>query len=208
MKQKIFLLLGVLIAFSTFASQKVEANYLYGVAQPSRQIIVDKKLKPMTSGNWADNLSLSEVTFTAEDKIDFKLIVKNSGQVELQKVKVIDYLPEDVNFISGTEGYHLQDHQVEWEIEKLQAGEEKELTLQVAVVKSDQLPEADNYCVTNRVRVEAESGESDEDLAQFCLETRILGAKELPEAGAELVLGTVTSLALAGTGLFLKKFKN
>ena len=208
MKQKIFAITIFLTAMFVLAVPKVNANYLYGTAQPSRQIIIDKKLKPVANGDWADNLSISEVAFVAEDKIDFKLIVKNSGEEELANIKVIDFLPEYVNFVSGTEGYHLENRQIEWEIDKLNPGDEKELTLQVAVAKSDQLPEADNYCVTNRVRVETGTGESDEDLAQFCLETRILGAKVLPEAGAELVLGAVASLALAGVGLFLKKSKN
>lgn len=208
MKQKIFAITVFLTAMFVLAAPKVNANYLYGVTQPSRQIIVDKKIKPINSGDWAENLSLSKVAFVAEDKIDFKLIVKNSGEEELTKIKVIDYLPEYANFVSGSEGYQLNDGQVEWEIEKLQPGEEKEFTLQVAVAKSDQLPEADNFCVTNRARVEVETGENDEDLAQFCIETRILGAKVLPEAGAELVLAAVASLALAGTGLFIKKFKN
>lgn len=204
MKQKILILTALLLASLGLVARGADA-YIYENGAPSRQIIIDKKVKPDEWTEWYDNLSSDVVVFTADDKIDFKVLIKNSGENDLSNIEVIDYLPDHVNFVSGPEGAIREGREVKWTIDHLNPGEEKEFTLQVQVVKSENLPEYDLFCVVNRVKATAESGESDEDTAQICVETRILGAAIQPEAGAELWLLASSLLGISGLGLVLSR---
>ena len=62
-----------------------------------------------------------------------------------------------------------------------------------------------NFCTDNYAKAESETGEKDEDWAKICLETRVLGAVEQPEAGAGLIYGALAGLGLTGLGAFLKR---
>lgn len=184
-------------------TKEVKADYMYGEGEASRQIIVDKKLKPVSWSKWYDNLSLNDFSFSAEDLVDFKILVKNSGEAELDNIEVIDILPGSVNYLFGASGYNKDNHQLAWNIDRLNPGEEKEFKLRVQVVKAGELPQGGAFPVVNRVKVTANTGETDEDTAQFYLKGR---AEVLPEAGINLVLGTILALGIAATGFLGRKF--
>lgn len=204
-KQKILSLTILTALFWGSITQKAGANYMYGNGEPSLQITVDKEVKPESWSGWHDNLSLDEYAFYADDKVDFKAIVKNTGEDDLNNIKVVDYLPDYVNFVSGPEGASQDGREIKWTIDHLNPGEEKEFTLRVQVVNRDELDGRSGFCVTNRVKATAESGQWDEDTADFCLEEKVLGA-QLPEAGANLALGMAAALTAIGAGLLTRKF--
>lgn len=200
----IFLYLLVIVCM-ILAAPFVWANYQYGGEVPERQIIIDKKIKAVNKGGeWVDNLFAEEFTYVASEKVDFRVVVKNSGEEDLNNIKVIDYLPGEVYFVSGPGEYKADGHQAEWTIDHLNSGEEKEFYLEARVVESEKLVSRDPFCMLNRVRAEAETGESDEDTAQLCVETRILGV-ELPPTGINLVLPGFLAVSISTLGLFLKK---
>ncbi len=76
--KKLFLFLTILIIF--LSQTAVVGAYEYGGGEPSRQIIIDKQLKPSRWEAWEDNLIASEYNFVAGEKIDFKIVVKNTGR--------------------------------------------------------------------------------------------------------------------------------
>lgn len=205
MRSKILLPAVLSLTLLILASGQARASYLYGNGEVSRQIVVDKQVKPEAWGDWKDNLSSEIYTFVAEEKVNYKLVVKNTGEEDLSQIKVIDYLPDYISFESATEGHSRDGSQVQWAIDKLSPGEEKTFELMAKIADSNTLSGKSNFCPTNRVRAEAESGENDEDTAQICLETRILGAEKAPETGAELVWGIVAALGLTVGGLAIKK---
>jgi len=205
MKNRFALSVLLVIILFLLSGRKVDADYMYGNGEPSRQITVDKKVKPVSWQDWSDNLSSNEVVFTAQDLVDFKIIVKNSGENDLSNIEVIDYFPNYVNFIFGPGDYKEDGHKLEWNIDHLNPGEEKEFKLRVQVVKSGKLPNSNTFCIANKTTVKAETGEYDEDTAQFYIETRILAAR-LPDSGSDIVLGTIISLVLASIGILARKF--
>lgn len=206
-KQKILLTPLMVVAGLGLLTPKAEACYMYGNGEPSRQIIVDKQVKPDRWNDWKDNLSADAYLFQSDDRVDFKVRVKNTGEDDLDNVEVIDYLPDYVDYVSGPGGATRDGNQVKWNAGHFNPGEEKEYTLQVEIVESNLLEGKGNFCVVNRVRVEAESDESDEDTSEFCIEGtegKVLGVK-LPETGASLALGMIASLTVAGAGTFIKR---
>lgn len=205
MKQKIFLLTTLAVALFGFTTRNAKANYMYGNGEPSRQIVIDKQVKPDNWSEWYDNISIDKYVFIADDIIEFKIVVKNSGEDDLTNVEVIDYLPDFVNLISAPAGYTQDGQEIKWNAGHFNPGEEKEYFLTVQVVDSEQLEGKGGFCITNKVQTQAETGEWDEDTAEICIESRILGATEMPEAGAEVAIGVLASLALAGIGALTKR---
>lgn len=186
------LLVTSLIILLLAASARDVSAYMYNGDEEPRQIVVEKSVQ--------DNR-----IFVANDQITFPIVVKNSGSEALTNIQVVDYLPGFVNFLSGPEGAIQDGQEIRWLIDRLEPGEERRFEIRVQVVNSAALADRGDFCLTNRVRVTAESGEWDEDVVEFCLETRVLGAEILPEAGADLALAGAASLALTSLAIFLKK---
>ncbi|MFH1601676.1 MAG: hypothetical protein ABIB61_01835 [Candidatus Shapirobacteria bacterium] len=203
MIKKLFIFSLLLVAGLSLSAKKAEADYIYGETEISRKILVDKKLKPVSWTSWYDNLSLNEYAFSGNELIDFKVIVKNTGSNDLQEIKIVDYLPGSVNYIFGGQSFDEDNHQINWEIDSLSPNEEKEFKFRGQVIKPDELPISGSLPVINRVRAESNTGEADEDTAEFYLQAE---AKELPEAGINLALGTILGLGTASFGLLARKF--
>lgn len=205
MKNKVFpIILSVIILFCLAA--KSARAYVYEDGGVERKILVDKKIKVVNQSDWEDNLSADEVAFAAEEPIDFKIMVKNSGDDDLENIIVTDYFPRYVSFVFGLGTYNENEHKLEWTVDHLNPDEEKEFKIRVAIVEANQLPMSNaTFSVVNKARAVAASGETDEDTAQFFIETRILAAR-VPEAGTNIVLGTVIALVAAGTGIIARKF--
>jgi len=184
-------------------TKEVRADYMYGETEISRKILVDKKVKPISWDTWYDNLSLNDYAFSAQDLVEFKVIIKNTGSNDLEEIKVADTLPGSVNFVLGDGNYQKDNHQVTWEIDHLSPNEQKEFKIRAQVTKIDELPTEGTFPIVNRVRAESKTGEADEDTAQFYLKGQ---AQQLPEAGINLVLGTVLALGATATGLLGRKF--
>jgi len=202
-KKIIVLTISILIFVGNAA--KVEANYMYGAPEEPRQIVVDKKVRSTKDNVWYDNLSASDVSFVADDKVDFKILVKNAGSTNLNNIKVVDTLPNLVTFVGSPGTYFPNTRQVEWQIDTLKPGEEQSFEIQTKVVSSDVLRNQSSGCLTNSVNVKAESGESDQDTAQFCVETKILGA-QIPVTGFDAIWGILAGVIASTAGIFLKKF--
>jgi len=203
MIKKLFFFSFLLIAGLAFFTKNARADYMYGNGEVTRQIIVDKKLKPVSWSKWYDNLSINDISLEAEKLVEFKILVKNSGEGDLADISVADTLPGSVNYLFGAGEYKKDNHQVEWKIDHLNPGEEKEFKLRVQIIKSEQLPEGGSFPVVNRVKVIANTGETDEDTAQFYIKGRV---EQLPEAGINLALGTILALGAAATGFLGRKF--
>jgi uncharacterized repeat protein (TIGR01451 family) len=190
-------LFAVLVLSAGFA----RANYLYGAQAPAEQVIIDKQIKG-PNGDWLDNISAEEYGFVASEAVDFRIRVKNSGESDIANISVIDYLPSELFFATGPSGQALK-----WGIDLLEAGEEREYFIQAQVVDSETLAGRGGFCVLNRAKVENETGETlDEDTAQLCIESRVLGAK-LPETGVNAVFGLGLALAIAGLGLIILRLR-
>lgn len=189
-------------AFCAFSSVHSVNGYMYGEEQPARQLVVDKQLKSSSTNEWQDNLPASQIVLKEGDLVDFKIIIRNSGDEELKNITVTDELPSFLSFIFGPAQPNDQ-NQLSWQIESLAAGEEKSFTIRTKISGTESASQEGTFCLMNKALASAESGEGDEDTASFCL----VGAKKLPKAGSyNLAIGTIIASIIAGLGIFLRKF--
>jgi len=196
----IYHLIIVLAAF--IFSVRSANSYMYGEEQPTRQLIVDKRVRTSTVGDWQDNLPASQVVLKEGEMIEFEITVKNSGDQELNQIQLVDYLPSYLNFIFGPNQPNDQ-KEVNWVIDQLAPGEEQRFRIRAQISGSDSVVNEGTFCLLNRVRAEAETGEADEDTASFC----IVGAKKLPQAGSQnLAVGTLIASLIGAVGITLRKF--
>ncbi|PIU02276.1 hypothetical protein COT66_01050 [Candidatus Shapirobacteria bacterium CG09_land_8_20_14_0_10_49_15] len=202
MKQKFFALTILLIVFLSLAGV-VQAE-MYGEEALAKQIVVDKEVKFPGKTDFQDHLTASQATFVADNEVEFRLIVKNSGEETLKNIEVFDYLPDDINFTACSDDCEWKGKQLQWKIGELKAGEGKQFNIRAKVAGGEQIKGKGLFCITNWAKARAESGHQDENGSQFCIDARILGAA-IPEAGFNFLAAAAAAALLGGAGLFLKK---
>ena len=205
MNKNIFLTIGLAISIFGLTTKGVSANYQYGDSESHRQIIVDKKIKSIDQNYWSDNLSSDNILFTAEELVFFKIYVKNTGDETLKNITLIDYIPQYTKHILSDGDFKDTENRTDWTIDQLDPGQEKEYFLRVQVKDINSLPQGDILVSINKAKVTTESGESDEDTAQFPISTQILAAK-LPEAGGSNLLKIIAAAIVGGIGVIARKF--
>lgn len=184
----------------------------YEEEEVPRQILVDKTIKNPITLEYLNNLDSSLVLFAADNLVDFKVKVKNTGDEELKNIEVKDTLPPYVIFQSGPGSYDSGSRILTWKIDELDPGQESIFDIQVKVVPASQLPQGGTTCVINWVEAKAETGEYDTDNSQFCIEARILAKVTpavTPDTGIDpqLALQALGCLSLIGAGLKLRKYR-
>ena len=205
--KKIFLTIGLATLMFGLSVANVSA-YQYGDDDSGRQIIVDKKIKAVGQDYWHDNLYQDDILLTAEDLVFFKIFVKNTGDETLHGVTLIDYLPNYTNYILSDGTLNESENRTEWSIGDLSPGQEKEYYLRVQIENSENLPDGideDPYISINRAKVDTNTGESDEDTAEFPIATNIL-ATTLPETGGNQLLKIIAAALIGGIGVIARKF--
>ena len=202
------ILFSILIASLVLVAPKVALADNYEEEEGPKQILVDKTIKNPITSEYRNNLDSSVVVFTANDLVDFKVRIKNTGDEKLTNIKVIDTLPPYVIFQSGHGDYDSAARTLTWYIGELESNQESTFDIQVKVVPADQLPRGGTVCVVNKAEAWAETGEYDYDTSQFCIETRIL-AEEVPVTGIDpqLALQATACLMMMGMGLKLRKYR-
>lgn len=123
--------LGALMGFSLMSGSAL-AQYTSESAN-NPVIVVDKKIRPINSEKFWDNLSSEQKTFGEGDQIEFLINVSNKGNSNLTNIKVVDYLPKFLTlmFFPGTK--NLSENKVETTIDNLNPGESKEFTIRARI---------------------------------------------------------------------------
>jgi len=188
----------------------------YGTPGKQQSITINKTVAAgeSTKGGqqvFVDNLTASDQRFSAGDTITFHLQVKNTADALLSDVKVTDFLPAHVDFVSG--GSLRTDNSVVIDAGDFQPNEEKNFTVKVRVKPQDQLPQDKGViCELNKAEVKTGSLH-DQDTAQFCIEKQVSGVpgapsipQKVPSTGPELgLLLFAGELAGLTAGVYLKK---
>jgi uncharacterized repeat protein (TIGR01451 family) len=176
----------------------------YGTGEEERQVIIDKKVKPVNSDKWYDNLPQVNTAFAPEDLVDFKIILKNSGDVDLENLNIIDNLPDYVKPIFNPGEYKEDEKKITWTIKKISTGETQEFNIRVQIGKAENISQTKPFCLVNKAGVQKDGQELDNDTAQFCIEPRIL-AKTFPETGFNMVFATLVALVTVAAGVLIRK---
>jgi len=187
----------ILVIIIFLAATKVGADcgsYIYGGACQVGGLLLDKQVKKADSDLFVDNLGPSDAKFIPGQEVSFKLIIKNTGNQDLDKVTVTDTLP---NFLISADS---KTNNLSFNIQNLKSGKAEERVIKARVVAGENLP-ADKslLCPTNWAQVV--SGDlSDSDTASFC----IANVTGLPSTGINpTILAAI--IGLGASGIFLIK---
>lgn len=177
---------------------------VYGATCPSGQLAVDKKIQNPKNGEWVETLNANEITFTANQEVNFRIEVKNTGSTNLSSVAVQDRLPDYVTFTTGTGSFDVNTKVLSWTIDTLNAGESKIFFVKADVKAQSELPQAAITCLTNSAKASKDSLLAT-DTAGFCLQTpnaaKVFPAEQLPKTGLPLVAWSLVGFLPAGLGL-------
>jgi hypothetical protein len=189
-----------------FGDRRCEQMYGGGEVCYEGEILIDKTVKNPSSGNFVDNLSVSDYLFSNDNEVVFHLRVKNTGDEKLSTVEVKDIFPKYsdnvyVDFVSSDEGSWDSGSRT-WTVEfnDLEPGDYRDFEIKGKMVLNNEV--TGTYCMTNTGRAESDDKE-DEDTAQVCEGKEVKKAEKLPEAGPEdgqIILAS--SLGFLGLGLF------
>lgn len=204
------LAIGFVLGINEREAYGAECTPIYGGGEVCPKVaiaFIDKAVFNPFTDRFVDNMTESDMRFSPQDIVTFRLIIKNTGEVTINSVTIKDTFPNFVNFLSGI-GKH-ENGLVTIDVGDLGPGETREFILRGQVVPENQLPDRNLICpVINhaemRGEVDAEIVVS--DTSQLCIEKKVLGveAKALPAAGAGSLLLLTSSLTTAG--IFLRKF--
>jgi len=169
----------------------------YGGETAQGKVLVDKLVRNPQTGEYVDNLGLSDPKYFAENAVFFKIVVQNTGSSTLSSIKVEDILPPYVSYVSGGD-YNEHSRITVFTFKEVQPGERRSEILQVKAYPEVKLPGAKTIvCPTNKVIAYSVEDGTDEDTAQFCIEKRPM-ASRVPETGdpmgLALAIGAIPTL--------------
>lgn len=188
----------------------------YGNTPCPQNVSVNKQIRNPITGAYVENLLSGDATYSPRSEVVYSLKISNSSNATMSSVLVTDTLPQelkdgkvvDPNQVVE-ENYNGSSRVLTFKINDLKAGETRDIVIKATVVDSIQAPEGkDKKCeVKNHVKVEAAGQTGDEDTAELCIQTQVLGKSTLPKAGVEDVLPMLPfmGMGISGVMLLLKK---
>lgn len=188
-------------------AQTCTNQYGAAVACQPTDLIINKEVKNPATGVFVENLSSTDPTFSPGSEVLFRLTIKNTSGETFSPVRVRDVFPEFLAFEAGPGNYNATNRTLDFEIDKLPAGESRSFEI-IARVEPKAGSQGNLFCVTNYSVVSAPARPAgDDDTAQLCIQTRVLGAVTLPVAGVNdlMLLIPFAALGLGGLALIKKK---
>ncbi len=182
--------------------------------EENSKLKVEKSVWNPDSDEWQDHISADDHKFDGSDKIKFRIKVKNTGDVEIKDINLVDYLPSFVKYKDGDGDSKSGGKKVEFDKFDLKPGESKEFEFTAKVSKDDDLPEDDKICLTNIAKAEGKRADNEDkeeavDFANFCID--LPEDKEnprvLPVTGTDMIPGAL-SMGLVFVGFGLKKLSS
>lgn len=172
------------------------------------QVLIDKTVRNPSTGIFVDNLGPSDPKYRPQWIVTFRVTVKNSGDQTLDKVTVVDKLPQYVDFMSGPGTYDSKGRTLTWDVNNLGGGASQAFEIKGRVVHVAVLPAGKSVvCPVNVADAKSDS-QTDHDESQFCIEKQLV-VPAVPKAGPEhwaLMLSGLSSLGAIGIYLRKKAF--
>ena len=199
---KLILALSVTAVVALLGSGKVGKVYaqdctpVYGGGETcveEKEFSVTKDVRIKGNSDWKDKVTGVE----EEDTVEFRVKVKNKGNVEVDNMKMTDFLPDEM-FRTGGDGLTE-----EWD--NFKPGDTKEFIIE-AKIESAEFDKANvDKCVVNKAKATRDGNKVGEDTATVCFTTVEL--KELPKTGNSVIELTALGLGLVSLGAVIKKTK-
>jgi uncharacterized repeat protein (TIGR01451 family) len=200
----------IALAHPVFADM---CNESYGTTTcQATDLTVNKQVaKPIASGSasqvFVENLTASDAVAPGQE-VTFKLTVKNASGQTFNPVSVTDVLPAHLTFVAGPGTYDQPGKPggtLRFNLDNMIAGETRTVEILTKVVDAKALPKGPStFCEDNTANVSA-LNRNDQDKAQVCIGTQVLGATTLPIAGFNDLALLVPFMGLGLGGLSLIK---
>lgn len=212
---KAFILIASVLFFGVAHVAAATCTNSYGstVDCPTNGIQVNKQVRSAVNKNvFYENISSAQTPYNPGDEVEYKITVTNTSDVTYSEVTVNDILPAGLTFLSGPDIYTQDKHTMNYKIYNLKPGTHNSVTSRFTAKLNDAayFKQVANKCdpkeLQNYVKVSGPNGASDEDTANLCIATDVLGATHLPVAGINDWAAALPFVAsgLAGLGLFIK----
>ena len=154
---------------------------------------IEKKVRKEGDDSWKDkvtNVKKGEV-------VEFKVKVKNDGEVTVNDMKMVDKLPKEMERVGGS---GLTEYWGDFE-----PGETKTFTIKAVVKDSEYDKKNFEKCVVNKAEVEYKGDGEASDTATVCYSDKKV--TELPKTGGSSVAYGAMGLGLVALGAVSKKLK-
>lgn len=155
---------------------------------------LEKKTRLEDENTWKDKV----IDVKEGEVIEFKITIKNAGDISVDDMRFEDILPDELEKISGNLTEEWNDFKV---------GEKKTFIIKARIRKVE-FDRTDNFekCVVNKAKVEFDGTLEGADTATVCYGDGDI--TELPETGPTAVMAmTILGLTSTSLGLVLKRKK-
>lgn len=151
------------------------------------------------SSEFVENLGTGDYLFKPGNEVLYRLTIKNASGETFNPVTVHDVLPSYLTFVAGPGTYDKDTRTLTFELANMIAGETRQVEILAKVL--DYSNDKSVFCVENKADAAA-AGRYDEDTAQICLGTNVLGST-LPVAGFNDIALMLPALGVALGGIAL-----
>jgi len=199
-KNIVFFLVSAVLTVLLSSLFPIKANAYSYSNDSEKTISIDKKIRDLKSSEYQDNISASEKVFYENDSVEFKIIVKNTGDGVLKNIKVVDYLPPFLKLVFYPGNFDETNNKVEWTIGELNAGDSQEFLIRAKI--------------NNSKAVRTQTKET--NVAQVCVDEicdkddaiyYIGNGVSIPNTGSsDIILKTMIVLTLVGSGIAFRKY--
>lgn len=171
-----------------------EANYGGGeTCIYNKNFDIEKKVRKEGDDSWKD-----KVTNVKEGEVvEFKIKVKNDGEVKVNDMEMIDKLPKEMERVGGD---GLTEYWGDFE-----PGETKTFTIKAAVKDSEYDRKNFEKCVVNKAEVEYKGDGEASDTATVCYSDKEV--TELPKTGGSSMVYGALGLGFVALGAVSKKLR-
>lgn len=168
---------------------------------------VDKTVKNPKTGLWEEDIEIYEYPFMPTQTVEYKIMYRNNGNVDLHNVVIKDRLPQYLDWKSGPGSYDSNTKTLTYNVGDLPKDSGwKEITFEAKIVDEDALPRDSYVCQDNLTWIEVDGEVKDRDTAKMCVKLGEVLPAELPKAGAEKTVALIVlSGAMLSGGLLLRR---
>jgi len=181
-KISLLILSFLLLTFAGTARASANCSQIYGggtVCPTSYSFTIQKFVQtPNSTGNFVNNLSINDPRFTANQTVNFQIIVQNTGSNTIPTITVVDTLPQYINFVSTnpSSSFDSNAKAATFTVSNLGAGASKTLNLTAKVVDTSMLPSNQGVvCVINQADGTDNNGLTNASSSQLCIQNSVLG---------------------------------
>ncbi|HPT65878.1 MAG TPA: hypothetical protein PK257_01025 [Candidatus Woesebacteria bacterium] len=162
------------------------------------KLSIDKKIRSIGDTKYYDNIEASRKTFYEKDVVEFQIRVENISDEVVYNIKTEDILPKYLTLIFYPGNFNKDQYIVDWNIDKLEAGESKTYLIRAKINDTNKLSTLTKQ--TNKVE-SCGGGSCDQDYASY-----FIGKTTVPATGAsDIILKTILVTLTAGSGIYFRK---